>query len=97
MLNIYSYTYIIIMIILYYWNNVMHTCVLELRLVTAAYRKSIPCFNNNIVFLLHGPYSSFEYGPFAVFVGCCGINASGNVVRVYPEIIQGLTFYRSKV
>ena len=33
----------------------------------------------------------------AGFVGCyfsfscCGIDASGNAVRVYPEIIQGLT------
>ena len=29
--------------------------------------------------------------------GCCGINALGNVVRMYPETIQGLTFYRSKI
>ena len=28
--------------------------------------------------------------------GCCGINALGNVVRVYPETIQGLTFYHSE-
>ena len=39
----------------------------------------------------------------AWFVGCCfscsccSINALGNVVRVYPVIVQGLTFYRSKV
>ena len=51
MLNIYTYTYIRIMIILYYWNNAMYTCVLELRLASAAYHKSIPCFYNNIVFL----------------------------------------------
>ena len=44
-------TYIRIMIILYYWNNIMHTPVLELRLAPAAYSKSIPCFYNNIVFL----------------------------------------------
>ena len=51
MLNVYPYTYIRMTIILYYWNNVMHTCVLELRLALAAYCKSIPCFYNNIVFL----------------------------------------------
>ena len=28
---------------------------------------------------------------------CCGINALGNVVRMYPETIQGLTFYRHKI
>ena len=38
-----------------------------------------------------------------VFIGCCfscsccGITALGNVVRVYPEMVQGLTFYRSKI
>ena len=51
MLNIYTYTYIRIMIFLYYWNNVMYTCVIELRLALAAYCKSIPCFPNNILFL----------------------------------------------
>ena len=39
------------MILLYDRNNVMYTCVLELRLASAAYWKSIPCFYNNIVFL----------------------------------------------
>ena len=29
----------------------MYRCVLELRLTPAAYRESIPCFYNNIVFL----------------------------------------------
>ena len=29
--------------------------------------------------------------------GCCSINALGNIVKVYPEIVQGLTFYDSKV
>ena len=53
MLNIYTYTHIGIMIILCHWNNVMYTCVLELRLVPAAYCKSILCFYNNIVFLYH--------------------------------------------
>ena len=48
--NIYTYTYIRITIFLYYWNNVMYTYVLELRLAPAAYCKSIPCFYNNIVF-----------------------------------------------
>ena len=48
---IYTHTYITIMIFLYYWNNVMYTCVLELRLALAAYCKSILCFYNNIVFL----------------------------------------------
>ena len=38
----------------------------------------------------------------AWFVGCCfscsccSINALGNAVRVYPETVQGLTFYCSK-
>ena len=37
----------------------------------------------------------------ACFVGCCfscscGTNALGNAVRVYPETVQGLTFYRSR-
>ena len=49
--NIYTYTYIRITVFLYYWNNVMHTHVLELRLTIAAYCKSIPHFYNNIVFL----------------------------------------------
>ena len=34
--NIYTYTHTRIMIFLYYWNNVMYTCVLELRLALAA-------------------------------------------------------------
>ena len=50
---IYTYTHTRIMIFLYYWNNVMYTCVLELRLAPAAYWKSIPCFYNYIVFLYH--------------------------------------------
>ena len=49
--NIYTYTYIRIMIFLYYLNNVMYTCVLELRLTSAAYCKSTLCLYNNIVFL----------------------------------------------
>ena len=28
--------------------------------------------------------------------GCCGTNALQNAVRVYPETVQGLMFYRSK-
>ena len=51
MLNIYTYTHIIIMIFLYYWNNVMYTCVVELRFAPAAYCKSIQCFPNNILLL----------------------------------------------
>ena len=54
---------------------------------------------------VHGPYpSSFGLTPcFGVFVGCCfscdccGVNALGNVVRVYPETVQGLMFYRSEI
>ena len=52
MLDIHIYIYLIgIMIFLSYWNNVMYTYVLELRFVSAAYCKSIPCFSNNISFL----------------------------------------------
>ena len=51
---------------------------------------------------MHGPYSSFEHGPrwvcwLLLSRGCCGINALGNVVRMYPETVQGLTFYRSEI
>ena len=54
-----------------------------------------------VEYLVHGPYSSFEHGPCLVCWlllshGCCSINALGNTVRVYPETVQGLTFYRSK-
>ena len=52
MLNIYTHTYIGIMIFLQYWNNVMYTCVLESRLAPAAYCKSILYFPNNICTLL---------------------------------------------
>ena len=45
---------------------------------------------------VYSPCSSFEHGT-CWFVGCCSINALGNVVRAYPEIVQGLTFYRSKI
>ena len=30
------------------------------------------------------------------FMGCHGTDALGNAVRVYPETVQGLIFYRSK-
>ena len=50
---LYAYTHTRITIFLFYWNNVMYICVLELRLVLAAYWKSIPCFHNNIAFLHH--------------------------------------------
>ena len=51
---------------------------------------------------MYGPYSSFEHGPCLVCwlllsCSCCGINELGNAVRVYPETIQGLTFYHSEI
>ena len=53
-------------------------------------------------FQLCSPYSSFEHWAalgcwLLLSCGCCGINALGNAVRVYPESIQGLMFYRSKI
>ena len=36
-------------------------------------------------------------GVCCLSCGCCSINALRNVERVYPEIVQGLTFYHSKV
>ena len=51
---------------------------------------------------LHGPYSSSLGLDHACFVGCCfscsccSTNALGNAVTVYPETVQGLTFYHSK-
>ena len=51
---------------------------------------------------MHSPYSSSLGFDHACFVGCCfscgccGTNALGNAVRVYPEVVQGLTFYCSK-
>ena len=50
--NLYPYT--CIRITTFYITRIMssiHTCLLELRLILAAYCKSIPCFSNNIVFL----------------------------------------------
>ena len=51
---------------------------------------------------VHSPYSSSLGHDYTCFVGycfscgCCSTNALGNAVRVYPETVQGLTFYRSK-
>ena len=49
--DIYPYTYIRIKT--FYITRIMslYTCLLELRLIPAAYYKRIPCFSNNIVFL----------------------------------------------
>ena len=85
----------------------MCLCFFEMCFRTGIY--SIFCFGLHIsprsTFSrsLCSSYSSFEHGPHWVVgchlfsCGCCGINALGNVVRVYPEIVQGLTFYRSKI
>ena len=46
------------------------------------------------------PHLNMDLAVFVVCCfscSCCGINASGNVVRVYPETVQGLMFYCSKV
>ena len=61
--------------------------------------------------VIHGEQSLFLFGYrslFGLVVVCCcfcfyfgcggyGTVALENVVRVYPETIQGLTFYRSKI
>ena len=58
--------------------------------------------DDNLVSGLHGPCSSSLGLDHACFVGCCfscgccSTNALGNAVRVYPETVQGLTFYHSK-
>ena len=48
----------------------------------------IPCLNMDCIVFV---------GCHLFSCSCCSINALGNVVRVYPEIIQGLMFYRSKI
>ena len=51
-------------------------------------------------FVVCGPYSSLNMDLAVCWFfscSCCSINALGNVVRVYPEIIQDLTFYCSKI
>ena len=54
-----------------------------------------------VCIMVCSPYSSFEHGLLCCCVfGCCllvAVVALGNVVRVYPETVQGLTFYHSKI
>ena len=79
-------------------NSVQHSCANEVSPHWPGSRAHLRALE------VCSSYSSFEHGLLLLcFVGCClfscsccSINALGNIVRAYPEIIQGLTFYRSK-